>query len=113
MEKEILHLAENAVKQSIIKSLTEGYGNPLSKLVGQVIDNHSQELTNIIDEEFSSMITSKEFKRGLKTALNEKLAKVLISRMGGELEKQVNELKQNPVTRAKITTAINKVIEEN
>jgi len=44
--------------------------------------------------------------------LHNKLAKVLISKMSGELEKKVNELKQDPTTRAKITLAINKVMED-
>ena len=52
-----------------------------------------------------------QFRDALKDALNAKLAKTLISRMGGELEKQVNELKANPATRAKITLAINELIE--
>ena len=47
----------------------------------------------------------------MKDALNNKLAKVIVARMGGELEKQVNALKANPLTRAKITLAIEQCLE--
>jgi len=69
-------------------------------------------LYRLISDGFAELLTAESFRVALKKAFNEKLAKVLVSRMGGEIEKQVNELKGNLVTRAKITTAINKVIEE-
>jgi hypothetical protein len=84
----------------------------LSKLVNDSIDKHSVELSKIIDGEFAALLDSETFKASLKQALNEKLAKVLVGKMGAELESQVTKLKQNPETRAKITLAISSVIAE-
>ncbi len=111
MEDRILRGINKAVGEAIQEELV-GYGKPLSKLAERVIAAHSDELYELMNDEFVELLTAESFRAVLKKALNEKLAKVLVSRMGGELEKQVNELKGNPVTRAKITTAINKVIEE-
>jgi hypothetical protein len=111
MEELILQQVNKAIGEAIKTELI-GYNKPLSKLTEKVIDNNSDKLYSLINDEFSGLLDSKDFKIALQEALNQKLAKVLINRMGGELEKQVNELKQNPQSRAKITLAIDKVIEE-
>ena len=110
MEQEILKSAKAAISEAIVKELV-GYSKPLSKLTEKVIDANMGTLYSLINDEFSSLLASDQFRDALKDALNAKLAKTLISRMGGELEKQVNELKANPATRAKITLAINELIE--
>jgi len=46
----------------------------------------------------------------MKEEMKRKLARVLITQFGGELEKSVNKLKSDPTTRAKITVAIDSVI---
>jgi hypothetical protein len=111
MEKKILAQIEKAIGQSITQELV-GYGKPLSKLTQKVIESNSDDLFNLINDEFSELLNGDGFKEALREALHQKLAKTLIARMGGELEKQVNELKQNPQTRAKITLAISQAIED-
>ena len=111
LEKEILRTARSAITESIIKELT-GYNKPFSELISRVFKDNENELYELVNDEFSSLISSDGFKDNLKKALKEKLAKVLVSRMGGELEKKVNELKSNPATRAKITLAIENCVSE-
>ena len=111
MEKQILAQVEKAMGEAITKGLV-GYGKPLSKMTERVIEANSDVLYRLVNEEFSSLLNGDGFKDALKSALRDKLAKTLISRMGGELEKQVNNLKQNPQTRAKITLAISQIIED-
>ncbi len=111
MEERILQQVNKAIGEAIRSELT-GYGKLLSKLTEAVVANHEDELYELINCEFTELLAADSFRAALKKALNEKLAKVLIARMGGELESRVNELKGNPVTRAKITTAINDIIEE-
>lgn len=111
MEKQILAQVEKAIGEAITTELV-GYNKPLSKLTERVIEANSDDLYKLINDEFASLLNGEGFKAALKDALKQKLAKTLISRMGGELEKQVNELKQNPQTRARITLAISQIIEE-
>ncbi len=75
-----------------------------------VLEKHESEFVSLIDCEVVEMLNAKTFKDSLSEALNLKLAKVLVSKLGGELEKRINELKANPETRAKITIAISKVV---
>jgi len=111
MEKEILEIIKRGLGTALGESLSR-YNGPLPKLVDQVLEKHHSELYSLIDGEVVSLISSEEFKRSLKEALNQKLAKTLISRMGGEMESQINKLKADPTTRAKITVAIDRVISE-
>lgn len=110
MEQEILQTARRAIGDAIVSELT-GYNKPLSKLTAKVIEANEVALYALINDEFSALLSSEEFRAALKDALNAKLAKTLIARMGGELEKRVNELKQNPTTRAKITLAIESALD--
>ncbi len=110
LEKDILQTAKLAIDKSIIENLTN-YNGALRKLCEKVISDNQQEMYDLINSSFETMLTSDVFKIALKDALNNKLAKVIVARMGGELEKQVNALKANPLTRAKITLAIEKCLE--
>ncbi len=110
MEKEILATIKQTIETSVVSELT-GYNKPLSKLISRVVDDHDADLYTLINNEFSLLLSSKAFKKGIKDALNKKLATTLISRMGGELEKRVNELRANPSSRAKITLAIETIVD--
>ena len=109
LESKILNQINVALGKAISDELV-GYNKPLSKLTEAVISDHQQELYDLINGEFETLLNSDDFKEQLKIALNAKLARTLISRMGGELEKQVNTLKADPTTRAKITLAIDNVL---
>jgi len=109
LENQILETAHKAISESIVNSLV-GYNKPLSTLCENVISDNQQNLYTLINDEFAGLLSNERFKTSLKEALNKKLAVTLINRMGGELEKQVNALKQNPETRAKIMLAISEIV---
>lgn len=44
--------------------------------------------------------------------MNHSLAKTLVQRFGGEIEKQVNVFKSDPTTRARITLAIEDIVKQ-
>ena len=111
MEQRIIETANKAIAEAI-KSELIGYNKPLSNLTQKVITNNQEKLYELINNEFSGLLHSDGFKEELSQALNQKLAKTLVARMGGELESRVNELKQNPETRAKITLAIANIVNE-
>lgn len=111
LDRRVLDAANKAITKAIVEELV-GYKNPLSLIVERVITAHDAEIYNLIDGEVVALLTAGDFRDTLKEALNAKLARVFIQRMGGELEKQVNELKSNPTTRAKITLAISRIIDE-
>lgn len=111
MEEKILKAIKTAISSAIENELS-GYNSPLKPIIKNVVDDNQDSLYALINDEFSSLLNDGDFKSSLKKALNDKLAKVLVGRMGGELEKRINELKSNPTTRAKITLAIESAVSE-
>ena len=111
LEKAVLRISKETIAKAIESELV-GYNKPLSDLTKRVIQANEAELYKLLNDEFSSLLRHNDFKKTLKKALNEKLAKVLVARMGGELESRVNELKSNPSTRARITLAIEEIVKQ-
>ena len=111
LEEQIAQAAERAVIAAIEQELT-GYNKPLSNLISIVIENRSGELRAQIDSVLTTMIGGKPFREALRAELNRKLAKVLVSRMGGALEARVNEMTSHPETRAKVIGALGAALDE-
>lgn len=111
IESEILKAAKNGLANAFNSELV-GYNKPLSVITQKVIAKNENEIFSLINNEVVNLIGGEGFREALKDELNRKLARTLIERMGGELESRVNELKQNPETRAKITLAISQIIKE-
>lgn len=112
LETAILNSAKDAVNKSIVSALTEGYNSPMKKLCEQVLEEHLSTIKELINAEVVETISSAEFKEALKEALLHKLAKTLVSKMQGELEKKVNDLRQNAELRAKLTLKVSELIKE-
>ena len=109
MENKIIKIANKAIYEAISKELI-GYNKPLSQFVNAVMLEHEEHFKNIINESVSELLNAESFKQTFKNAMHEKLAKILINKMSGELEKKVNELKQDPTSRAKITLTLDKLM---
>ena len=111
LESEILKTAQMAVGEAIHTNLT-GYNMPLQKLCNAVVDEHSNELKAIIEEAFTRTITNKDFKIAVNNAFTHKLARVLVDKMDGALEKRINELRSDPTIKAKMILAVEQAIKD-
>lgn len=106
---------EKNVGEAIKKSLDSylgGYQSPLNPIIAQVVKKHKPKLVEAVSSALDSLTSSESFKKELIEALNAKLARTIISKMDGELEKRLNDLRANPTTRARITLAIEKIVKE-
>jgi predicted transcriptional regulator len=116
MELDASKLLENAIRDGIregVKNqLSRDYDNPLKKLIESTLAARGGEFRALLDESLQSCMGDVEFRETIKTAVRGQLAKTLIQRFGGEMEKQVNVLKSDPATRARITLAIEEIVKE-
>ena len=114
MEIEVEKLIENALRDGIregIKAMaTRTYENPITKLIDGAIAKNSAGFQVLLGECIGSCIADQKFRDEIATAVRHQLAKTLVQRFGGELEKQVNVLKSDPTTRARITLAIEEIV---
>ena len=111
MKTELLAQCEKAIDKSITDALGS-YNSPLMEAVRSALREHQEKLQELASESVAELINSDEFKQTMKLEMKRKLAKVLISQYGGQIEKTVGQLKSNPTSRAKITMAIDGVMDD-
>lgn len=113
MEIDAEKIFENAIRDAIregVKAKMTGYNTPLDKLVQGAIEKHAPEFRQLLEESIASCVKEPTFREEIAVAVRHSLAKTLVQRFGGEIEKQVNVLKSDPTTRARITLAIEDIV---
>lgn len=108
LENEVVGAAHSAIVEAM-KAKLSSYHTPLDELIKAVVTKHSSDIQARLDAAVSQALTG-DFGAALEDACAKKLAKVLISKMEGEIEKQANELRSSPEFRAKLTLAIGDVV---
>lgn len=109
LEQRVMQAIEQSFAECITKKF-EGYNSPLDDLLKRVITSRQSELIAVMDAAMASALQSKDFKATLCEAFDKKLAKVLLGNFEGEVERRAGKLREDPVFRAKITTAIDAAI---
>lgn len=113
-ENNIDEVLNNAVREGIREGVkakfNSSYGSPLAKLVDAAIEAKTSEFRGLLDESIASCMADPDFRSEIATATRTVIAKTLVQRFGGEMEKQVNALKSDPTTRARITLAIEEIV---
>ena len=98
--------------EKVIQSTLEGYNSPLAPIIEAVIKKHSDKIKSILDTEVEKSLNSKDFKKAIQEAIHHKVARIIISKMEGTLEKTVNDLRNSPEFKAKLTLAVTKIVSE-
>lgn len=111
MKTELLAQCERAIDKSINDALSS-YSSPLMEAVKSALSDHKADLHKLASESVSELVSSEGFKQTMKAEMKRKLAKVLISQYGGQIEKTVGQLKADPASRAKMTVAIDSVMND-
>lgn len=110
-EKLLSRFVEEALGEAL-KTKFASYNSPLDKLITESISSHNARLKELLETSIDACIVSEDFRKNIADAVNKSLAKTLIQRFGGEVEKQVNALKSDPITRARITLAIEEIVKD-
>lgn len=113
MELDANKLIENAIRDGMrdgIKAKLTGYNSELEKVVNAAVANQAVTMRRLLEDSISQSLATDEFRQQIRDAVHHNLAKTLIQRFGGEIEKQVNVLKSDPTTRARITLAIEEIV---
>lgn len=110
-EEIITDAVRDGLREGIKNKFSSHYGdNPIGRLIEHAIATKRQEFLDLLNDSLTSAIGDAGFREQIQSAVRQTLAKTLVSRFGGELEKQVNVLKSDPATRARITIAIEEIV---
>ena len=106
-------LFQDAIRDALRSGVAEklkGYNSPLDGIVRTAIEKHSGMFRALLEEAIGSAVVNPEFRQEITAAVHRNLAKTLVQRFGGEIERRVNVLKSDPTTRARITLAIEEIV---
>lgn len=115
MEIDAERVLGDAIRDGLREAVKQRLGNhygagPVDKLIEGAIAQNSESIRSLLSEAMASCLGDAQFRDEIATAVRGTLAKTLVQRFGGELEKQVNVLKSDPTTRARITVAIEEIV---
>lgn len=109
-DKIISDAFRDGIRDGIKKRLTDGYNSPLDKMLTAALEAYSIPFKQLLEHSVGTCLEDAEFREEIAVAVRHSLAKTLIQRFGGEMEKQINVLKSDPTTRARITLAIEEIV---
>lgn len=109
-EQMIVDAIRGGLRSALEDRMKRSYDNPFDKLLTQCIEKESESIRGIVSKAIQGCINDPEFSEDMRRQLRSVLAKTLVQRFGGELEKAVNALKSDPTTRARITLAIEEIV---
>jgi hypothetical protein len=107
VELEFMNAIHDGIRDGV-KSKLGGYNSPLDKMISELLLKHDSLFRDLLESAITSAMKDDTFREQVR----HKLGSVLVARFGGELEKQVNMLKSDPATRARITLAIEQIVKE-
>lgn len=108
LEDQIIGTVHSSIAEAI-KTKLSGYNTPLDNLIKQSIEKNAESISSMLNDAVAGCLIG-DFRAALQDACAKKLAKVIISKAEGEIEKQANELRSSPEFRAKLTIAITDTI---
>lgn len=111
-DKLLENAMRDAIKEGVKKQMVDGYNSPLTKLINDALSANTGAFRTLLEEAISSCVNEPAFRAEIATAVRHSLAKTLVARFGGDMEKQVNVLKSDPTTRARITLAIEEIVKQ-
>jgi hypothetical protein len=112
IEKKLEDAIATGIVEGVKSVLVRQYDNPLTKVFAAVLESHSGKFRLMIEKAVAECATNPEFVESIKSATRTALAKTLVQRIGGDIEKQVNALKSDPLMRARITLALEEIVKE-
>lgn len=111
-EKEILKVSKKAVQKALLDSLT-GYSSPLNNYAKEIVQEHSEDFKGIMREGLNKTFSSPKFKDLILEEFQRKVAKSLVGKLEGAVEKAANSLRQDPRLKAEMILAIENIVNEN
>lgn len=110
IDLEILNAVRDGIRAGVKDKFAFGYNSPLDKLVSASLEKHHPAFRSLLEDAIASCINDPTFRKEIESATRTVIAKTLVQKFGGEMEKQVNALKSDPTTRARITLAIEEIV---
>ena len=104
LEQQIIQAVQEGIGEAI-KARLNSYNTPLAVMLDGVVKSREPEIRKLIEDAIDGALIG-DFRAALKESITHKLARVITTKMEGEVEKRANELRTSPEIRARITLAV-------
>ena len=111
LEKNIQTNINNAINESITKTLLDDYNSPLKKLVAVSINKYEKDILEKIENSLTNVLKNGDFNSFLQEAIKNKISRELLGAVESNLTKIINSLKQDAVFRSKLVLCINDLVD--
>jgi hypothetical protein len=106
---------DKIVLAEIRKQVAEkmNYNRALLEMVESSMEKQREPIMKVLDETLSSVVSNPHFKTTIQEEFEHKVAKSLVAKLEGTVEKAVEVYRQNPALRSKMIIAIENIVKEN
>lgn len=111
LEKAILGNVNEGIDKAIKESLS-AYNSPLRKMCDEVIQTRADDIKLVFTKGLDKTLKSPSFEKAVHECFEHKLAKLLVGKLEGEVEKAVEVIRRDPTIRARMILAIETIIKE-
>ncbi len=117
MEKTIFQGDKINVQEIIFLAIKEKLASSINyqevhRIIGTVIDQRQDELVALLNKCFDKVLTDKKFQDVIVEEFRHKVAKNLVAKLEGAIEKNVNKFRQDPILNSKMILAIEGIIND-
>lgn len=110
-KNDVADVVREALMSKVGKVL-DNYNSPLDKIIHNVIAEHEVELSGIIRQALTLSLKDKQFVANVNQEFKHKVAKVLVGKLEGTVEKAADKLRADPTLRARMIVAIEEMIKD-
>ena len=89
------------------------YNSPLNVVVDSFKEKEKEKIMEICREALKSVVNNKKFAETVKQEFEHKVAKSLVGKLEGSVEKATEVLRQNPSFRAEMILVVEKMVKDN
>jgi hypothetical protein len=117
MTVDVQALLMQATRECLLKAVESRFNNawddrnPLKLMIDSAVEKQRGELQTLLDNAMRLAVCDHGFRDHVIAECNKKLAKCLISKMEGEIEKRANEMRADSAFRARLTLVITDIVQ--
>lgn len=110
-DKDVIDVVRDALLSKVGERLNN-YNSPLNLVIDNIIKESEPELADLVKNALLLSIKDKQFVANVNEEFKHKVAKTLVGKMEGSVEKAADKLRNNPAMRARMIIAIEEMIKE-
>ena len=112
-KKVLIQLVNDMLEKKVVEQIGSGYSNPLQEMVNEVIRDNADNLKSKISVMLAGVFDDKDFTKIVNEEFKHKVAKSLVGKLEGTVERSVEALRQDPTIKAKMVLAIENIVNKH